>query len=194
VVDRTGHRPIVTIRADMPTTGVPACALMRKFTGKERDAESGLDYFGARHYASSMGRFMTPDSPDDDKNPPGPVPFADFRDPQTLNLYAYVRNNPPVWITSALATTHRAGRWMTPDAINLTDERIFHPANTLNKFTYGGNNPLKYTDPDGRDITVFYTDTGPAGHFWMVAYNQSNGESAVMDFGAQNGDSRATQA
>ena len=41
-------------------TGVPACALMRKFTGKERDTESGLDYFGARHDASSLGRFMMP--------------------------------------------------------------------------------------------------------------------------------------
>jgi RHS repeat-associated protein len=32
-----------------------------KFTGKERDAESGLDYFIHRHYASTMGRFMQPD-------------------------------------------------------------------------------------------------------------------------------------
>ena len=32
-----------------------------KFTGKERDAESGLDDFDARHYASSLGRFMQPD-------------------------------------------------------------------------------------------------------------------------------------
>jgi RHS repeat-associated protein len=31
------------------------------FTGKERDAESGLDYFGARYYSSSMGRFSSPD-------------------------------------------------------------------------------------------------------------------------------------
>jgi RHS repeat-associated protein len=31
------------------------------FTGKERDTESGLDYFGARYYASSMGRFSSPD-------------------------------------------------------------------------------------------------------------------------------------
>jgi RHS repeat-associated protein len=31
------------------------------FTGKERDTESGNDYFGARYYASSMGRFMSPD-------------------------------------------------------------------------------------------------------------------------------------
>jgi RHS repeat-associated protein len=33
-----------------------------KFTGKERDAESGLDNFGARMYGSSMGRFMSPDT------------------------------------------------------------------------------------------------------------------------------------
>ena len=31
------------------------------FTGKERDTESGNDYFGARYYASTMGRFMSPD-------------------------------------------------------------------------------------------------------------------------------------
>ena len=32
-----------------------------KFTGKERDTESGLDEFGARYYSSSLGRFMIPD-------------------------------------------------------------------------------------------------------------------------------------
>jgi RHS repeat-associated protein len=31
------------------------------FTGKERDTESGLDYFGARYNSSNMGRFMSPD-------------------------------------------------------------------------------------------------------------------------------------
>jgi RHS repeat-associated protein len=32
-----------------------------KFTGKERDSESGLDYFGARYYSNGLGRFITPD-------------------------------------------------------------------------------------------------------------------------------------
>ena len=32
-----------------------------KFTGKERDGESGLDNFGARYLTSSIGRFMSPD-------------------------------------------------------------------------------------------------------------------------------------
>ena len=30
------------------------------------------------------------------------------------------------------------GRWTSPDAINLTDERIINPSNTLNKYIYGG--------------------------------------------------------
>ena len=61
-----------------------------KFTGKERDAESGLDNFGARYDASSLGRFMTPDW----AALPESVPYANFGDPQSLNLYSYVRNNP----------------------------------------------------------------------------------------------------
>ena len=60
------------------------------FTGKQRDTESGLDNFGARYNASSMGRFMTPDW---SAKPQG-VPYAVLDDPQSLNLYAYVRNNP----------------------------------------------------------------------------------------------------
>ncbi len=60
------------------------------FTGKERDTESGLDYFGARYYASTMGRFMSPDW----ATKAEPVPYAKLENPQTLNLYAYVGNNP----------------------------------------------------------------------------------------------------
>ncbi len=57
-----------------------------KFTGKERDSESGLDYFDARYYGSSMGRFMSPD--------PIVMELHRLSDPQQLNLYSYVRNNP----------------------------------------------------------------------------------------------------
>jgi RHS repeat-associated protein len=60
--------------------------LRPRYTGKERDAESGLDNFGARYYGSSMGRFMSPD--------PGGLLFQKPQDPQSWNLYAYARNNP----------------------------------------------------------------------------------------------------
>ena len=59
-------------------------------TGKERDTESGLDMFGARYYGSSLGRFMTPDW----AAKPIDVPYANFGNPQSLNLYSYVNNNP----------------------------------------------------------------------------------------------------
>jgi RHS repeat-associated protein len=62
------------------------CVFPSRYTGKERDAESGLDYFGARYYGSSMGRFMSPDDGDGgDSNP---------ANPQSWNLYAYVQNSP----------------------------------------------------------------------------------------------------
>jgi len=64
----------------------PSYDTERHFTGKERDAESGLDNFGARYYGSSMGRFISAD--------PFTVTPGRVVDPQQLNLYAYVRNNP----------------------------------------------------------------------------------------------------
>jgi len=60
------------------------------FTGKERDSESGNDYFGARYYQSTMGRFLTPDW----SAKLAAVPYAKLENPQTLNLYSYVGNNP----------------------------------------------------------------------------------------------------
>ena len=60
-----------------------ATSFKYKFTGQERDAESGNDYFHVRYFGSGVGRFMSPD-------PLGGHP----EDPQTLNRYAYARNNP----------------------------------------------------------------------------------------------------
>jgi len=57
----------------------------QKFTGKVRDVETGLDFFGARYFSAALGRFTGPDTL-----------FADQRpsDPQSWNMYAYVGNNP----------------------------------------------------------------------------------------------------
>jgi RHS repeat-associated protein len=63
-----------------------------KFTGKKRDIETGLDYFGARYYSNGLGRFITSDF----SAVPVPVPYADLIDPQSLNQYSYVRNIPTV--------------------------------------------------------------------------------------------------
>lgn len=56
-------------------------------TSKERDNETGLDWFDSRYYHSAQGRFTSPDS------------FGGrLVNPQTLNLYSYVRNNPLKYI------------------------------------------------------------------------------------------------
>jgi RHS repeat-associated protein len=86
-----------------PMTRSAVCATVVRFasspfTGKERDAESGNDYFGARYYASTMGRFMSPD-----RTPYGIAPG----DPQSWNLYSYARNRP----TTAIDV---GGAWYTP--------------------------------------------------------------------------------
>ena len=61
-----------------------------KFIGKERDSETQLDYFGARYYSNGLARFLNADW--DAK--PAAVPYAVLGDPQSLNLYTYVRNTP----------------------------------------------------------------------------------------------------
>jgi RHS repeat-associated protein len=66
-----------------PPTGQPD---KRLFTGKERDAETGLDYFGARYYRADLGRFTSVD-------PMQNVGSA-LVDPQRWNRYTYARNSP----------------------------------------------------------------------------------------------------
>ena len=63
-----------------------------KFTGQYRDTDTAanLDYFGARYYSNTIGRFMSPDW----AAKPTTVPYAKFGDPQSLNLYNYVENGP----------------------------------------------------------------------------------------------------
>jgi RHS repeat-associated protein len=55
----------------------------QKFTGKERDEETGMDYMQARYFSSTQGRFISPD----------PVAGSCWN-PQSLNAYSYVWNNP----------------------------------------------------------------------------------------------------
>jgi RHS repeat-associated protein len=100
-----------------------------EFTGKERDSETGLDYFGARYYSGAQGRFTTPDWSDK----PQAIPYADLRNPQTLNLYAYVVNNP----------------------LNRVDPLGHDWYNYDNKWHwFKGSDPHKWTDSKGNEHTA----------------------------------------
>jgi RHS repeat-associated protein len=65
-----------------PEDAGPGC-----FTGKERDAETGLDYFEARYMSSAQGRFTSPD-------PLNLSAIFHMNDPQSWNGCSYARNNP----------------------------------------------------------------------------------------------------
>ena len=70
-----------------PELGYSGDGTRQKFTQKERDNETGLDYFLARYYASTQGRFTSAD-------PDNYQAKRDLTDPQSWNAYAYVNNNP----------------------------------------------------------------------------------------------------
>jgi RHS repeat-associated protein len=106
----------------------------RRFTGKERDAETGLDYFGARYYAARDGRFTTVD--------PAMTVEDNLADPQRWNRYAYVRNN-----------------------------------------------PLRYTDPDGRDIwDVVLGALNAAASNLALGAGRTTGGNSDFRFGQVVGD------
>jgi RHS repeat-associated protein len=78
--------------------------LPQKFTGKERDAETGLDYFGARYFSAPQGRFTTPDPL---------MASAKISNPQTWNRYSYTLNNPL--------------RFVDPDGLEVPDDCVNDP-------------------------------------------------------------------
>ena len=163
-----------------------------RFTGKERDAESGLDYFTARYFGSSLGRFMSPD-------PMGGHP----EDPQTLNRYAYVRNNPttltdPTGLDFYLrcsggdTSTCQGGHVGTTDdkgkftATVVTSDSIREGKNsasvdqngvevTTDGKTYSGqyfDNPASHTtDAKGNDVNHNPVDLKGSGQFVGFSFN-----------------------
>ena len=60
-----------------------------KFEGKVRDTETGNEHFGARYYSNRFGCWLSADW----SAVPAPVPYANFTNPQTLNLYAMVADD-----------------------------------------------------------------------------------------------------
>jgi RHS repeat-associated protein len=88
VVERHDYLPFGEECTTGPCASNPGlnAGLPRKFTAKERDAETGFDYFGARYYGSKIGRFSTVDPVLDQSEA--------MLNPQLWNRYAYGRNNP----------------------------------------------------------------------------------------------------
>ncbi|MBP7706915.1 MAG: hypothetical protein KA243_06680 [Candidatus Aminicenantes bacterium] len=81
VVYSATYAPYGEIRTEQGTVDP-----LPKFSGKERDAESQLDYFGARYFDRNIYRFISVD--------PGATSSDAAINQQYLNLYSYCLNNP----------------------------------------------------------------------------------------------------
>jgi RHS repeat-associated protein len=125
----------------------------QKFTSKERDNESGLDYFLARYYSSAQSRFTSVDPENAGTN---------SDDPQSWNGYAYARNNPILYSDPDGQKYLICG----PDGCGyLSDEEFYRErdrfATENNRLTYTGN----------RDWYENGDILGPDGE-WLASYQQ----------------------
>src|SRR5712692_9895235 len=147
----------------------------RRFTGKERDAETGLDYFGARYYGSRIGRFTTVD--------PAYTIKENLVDPQRWNKYAYGRNNPLRFVDPdgrdilVVENGPTRGNPMGHTAIAISGQGIY----SFGNYTAPGSSPTEYLlrmAPD-RDTTIFYLKTSQEQDEAALKYLQSFGGTDI---------------
>ena len=139
-----------------------------KFTGKERDTESGLDNFGARYNASSMGRFTSPDPL---------LSSAALLNPQTWNRYPYALNNP-------LRIVDPTGLWDWDESAggSMSDDDLWAIAKSKNKRHKWAQNAL-----NSRDAFRNALDTAneAAGSATLSDDEQSAAQAAVDAYGTE---------
>ena len=122
-----------------------ATGMTLEFTGKERDAETGLDYFGARYFSGAQGRFTGPD--------PTFLNILKVFNPQRWNLYSYAVNNPLHYVDpdgkEAIAVVYP--NYSVQSRNSLPGVPLGHggvvvvmPDGTTHYFEYG-----RYAGPDG---------------------------------------------
>jgi RHS repeat-associated protein len=150
----------------------PADGVRQKFTSKERDTETGLDYFLARYHSSTQGRFTSPDPLLSSGRPAVP---------DSWNRYTYVLNNPlalvdPDGLDWGVAT------WQEGDQ-TITEYRWFngkigkhgatYDGHTYSavKFDHNGRGSLDVVDNEGNIIKI-----SNYGHVYQVIYTGPGGE------------------
>jgi RHS repeat-associated protein len=107
-------------------------SIRRRFSGKERDDETSLDYFLARYYSPVLGRFASAD--------PILVSTKQVIHPQTWNLYNYVNNNPLAYVDPTGMERIRLGQH--------TDDEINERTNAIEREKQGIQNDASLSEED----------------------------------------------
>jgi RHS repeat-associated protein len=153
---------------------------------------TGLDYFGARYFSGAQGRFTTPDW----SAKPQPIPYADLNNPQSLNLYAYVRNNPLTnrdpdghWCLAGIGTTcdknippppkpPPAPSMRTEDMLKLSrTARTLSPAGAAFIRSYEKFRPAVYKPTDNDKPTIGYGHVVKPGENFGAGVTRAQGEA-----------------
>ena len=139
--------------ADFPPFGqerayTNTCSQNYKFEGKERDTETQNDDFGAREYSWRFGRWLSSDW----SSVPVPVPYANLTNPQTLNLYSMVADDPESFADLDGHLTQvcsNAGQCGTMDDNSFDSEESQAQKNG----EYFQNGQMFHFDTDGNKVT-----------------------------------------
>jgi RHS repeat-associated protein len=147
----------------------------QKFTSKERDLETRLDYSLARYYSPAQGRFTSPDPLDASGHPIAP---------QTWNRYSYVLNNPlnltdpegEMWIYHYLDKNHtRIGiAWIDGDTIPKKLQAQGYQA-----LEFGGKSTLDVTLTDGSAFRL----SANSGHAQQLSGPQATANGGYVNRG-----------
>jgi RHS repeat-associated protein len=197
-IDETGA--VTTTTHDYEPFGVEItptdeCDNTHKFTGHERDTETGNDYMHFRFFSASMGRFQKPDSNFD--NPTS--------NPQGWNLYSYVKGNPVNFNdpTGHMPALHR-GTWhpqfpqwlmsgMSPQEMLESSGDSF--GNVIVNGLWTGEY-VHLDDGDGNPSSGFYTTSNATvGTNWGAWYRFYGVGNSVVGAGeSDSGSSEATSS
>jgi len=178
VVEHRDYLPYGNTRTSVnnsPTQSGLTTALQKEaygFTGKEKDDETGLMYYGARYYDPLTGRFTSSD-------PWG----GDFRNPQSFNKYSYVLNNPLIFVDPTGMYNMKSGEVEKGDTLS----KITNELNDYFGTDYTYKDIAKFNDISNPDLINIgdkvymgaYNDDGSA---WLRSY-----DSKEVNIGYWNG-------
>ena len=133
--------------------------IKQKFTGYQRDDETGLDYSQARYYSSQHGRFTSVDPL---------IASATIKNPQTFNRYSYALNSPYKFTDPLGLSACRRN----PCVMDDHDPEIENdnPESIKNKKarTY----TVDVTGDDPNDVNLFPPPEDPKNYLWSWIWTE----------------------
>ena len=151
------------------------------FTGKERDSETQLDYFGARYYSNGLGRFITPDPLLNSGRP---------WDPQTWNRYGYAHNNPLSYVdpSGLYDWQANAGGSATDDDLKKKSQ----DKDASRKDRNAAKNALKFRDKFRAALATATAAAASTGDSGALAAYGTEGDHNGVNVGTQLGSGAGT--